>query len=212
MHSDGLATAQRFSVHMLPASKMHNFPQISESLDELETLVREERDAQVQRRFHMLLLLASGEAESRAAVARQLKVHRNTVSDWLDLYEEGGLDGLRAFGTPGPEPGQQPGVPPGAMQALKARLSDGEQGFSSYKEVRRWLEEEHGVDLTYSTVHGIVRYELGAKPKAPRPSHPKKRAAPDSFPKRALGSSCGYTNPRASPQRESPPGSPVLPR
>jgi hypothetical protein len=23
-------------------------------------------------------------------------------------------------------------------------------------------------------VHGIVRYELGAKPKSPRPSHPKK--------------------------------------
>ncbi|PSR00874.1 MAG: hypothetical protein BRD47_07795 [Bacteroidetes bacterium QS_8_68_28] len=62
---------------MLPASKMHNLPQISES---------------------------------------------------LDLYEEGGLDGLRAFGTPGPEPGQQ-SIPPGAMQALKARLSDGEQGF-----------------------------------------------------------------------------------
>jgi hypothetical protein len=48
MHSDGLATAQRFSVHMLPASKMHNLPQISESLDELETLVREERDAPSQ--------------------------------------------------------------------------------------------------------------------------------------------------------------------
>jgi transposase-like protein len=104
---------------MLPASKMHNFPQISESLDELETLVREERDAQVQRRFHMLLLLASGEAESRAAVARQLKVHRNTVSDWLDLYEEGGLDGLRAFGTPGPEPGQQPGFRPARCRRSK---------------------------------------------------------------------------------------------
>jgi hypothetical protein len=33
---------------MLPASKMHNLPQISESLDELETLVREERDAPSQ--------------------------------------------------------------------------------------------------------------------------------------------------------------------
>jgi hypothetical protein len=32
------------------------------------------------------------------------------------------------------------------------------------------------VELPYSTVHGIVRYELGAKPKAPRPSHQKKPA------------------------------------
>jgi RNA polymerase sigma-70 factor (ECF subfamily) len=34
--------------------------------------------------------------------------------------------------------------------------------------------EEHNVELPYATVHGIVRYELEAKPKAPRPSHPKK--------------------------------------
>ena len=155
---------------------MYNLPEISESVDHLEALVREERDAQVQRRFHMLLLFADGEAESRAAAARRLKVHRNTVSDWLSLYEEDGLDGLRQFGTPGPEPGQQ-SIPPEAMQALSGRLCDGEQGFGSYKEIRQWLEQEHGVDLTYSTVHGIVRYQLGAKPKAPRPSHPKKKSS-----------------------------------
>ena len=34
--------------------------------------------------------------------------------------------------------------------------------------------EEHDVELPYATVHGIVRYDLEAKPKAPRPSHPKK--------------------------------------
>ncbi|PSR04829.1 MAG: transposase, partial [Bacteroidetes bacterium SW_8_64_56] len=28
--------------------------------------------------------------------------------------------------------------------------------------------------LCYSTVHGIVRYDLRAKPKSPRPSHPEK--------------------------------------
>ena len=34
--------------------------------------------------------------------------------------------------------------------------------------------EEQGVELCYSTVHRIVRYEIGAKLKAPSPSHPKK--------------------------------------
>ena len=37
---------------MLPASKMHNLPQISESLDELETLVREEAASLVEGRRH----------------------------------------------------------------------------------------------------------------------------------------------------------------
>ncbi len=59
----------------------------------------------------MLLLLASEKARSRSGVARQLKVHRNTVADWLALYEEGGVEKLHKIGTPGPEPGQQ-SIPP----------------------------------------------------------------------------------------------------
>lgn len=59
------------------------------------------------------------------------------------------------------------------MEVLKKRLAEPE-GFGSYTEIQQWLAEEQGVELPYSTVHGIVRYELNAKPKAPRPSHPKK--------------------------------------
>ena len=58
------------------------------------------------------------------------------------------------------------------MEALKDRLAEPE-GFGSYKEVQQWLAAEQGLELCYSTVHGIVRYGLGAKPKAPRPSHSK---------------------------------------
>jgi hypothetical protein len=59
------------------------------------------------------------------------------------------------------------------MEKLKERLSRPE-GFGSYKEIQQWLADTCGLELPYSTVHGIVRYELEAKPKAPRPSHPKK--------------------------------------
>lgn len=151
---------------------MYNLPEIPEPVEKLEELVRTEQDAQIQRRFHMLLLLKTGEAESRSAAARQLGVHRNTIADWLDLYKEGGLEKLQEIGEPGPEPGQQ-SIPSGVMEQLKKRLSDPE-GFGSYKEIQRWLADKHEVELPYSTVHGIVRYELEAKPKAPRASHPKK--------------------------------------
>ena len=151
---------------------MRNPPEISESIDWLGRQVRAEQDAQVQRRLHMLLLLKSGKAESRSAAARHLGVHRNTIGNWLQLYEDGGIEALREIDDPGPDPGQQ-SIPPEVMEKLKKRLSRPE-GFGSYKEIQRWLAEEHGVELPYSTVHGIVRYELEAKPKAPRPSHPKK--------------------------------------
>ncbi len=151
---------------------MYNLPEISEPAQQLERLVRKERDAQIQRRYHMLLLMKTGEVESRTGAGRHLGVHRNTIADWLELYEEGGLDGLREIGEPGPDPGQQ-SIPSDVMEALKERLSEPE-GFGSYIEIQQWLADEHGLELCYSTVHGIVRYELGAKPKSPRPSHPKK--------------------------------------
>jgi len=174
--SIGTSTSEALLDQRLCYPNMYNLPEISESVDQLRTLAKKERNAQIQRRFHMLFLLASGEARSRSEAARQLKVHRTTVADWLALYEEGGLEELRRIGTPGPEPGQQ-SIPPKAMQALRARLEDGEEGFGSYGEIQQWLACEHDVDLTYSTVHGIVRYQIGAKPKAPRPSHPKKKSS-----------------------------------
>lgn len=154
---------------------MYNLPQINEAAQRLDRLVRKERDAQVQRRLHMLLLLKTGKAKSRSAAARRLGVHRNTIASWLNLYEEGGIGKLRQIEEPGPEPGQQ-SIPPEAMQRLKERLAEPE-GFASYKAIQRWLADEHGIGLPYSTVHRIVRYELGAKLKAPRPSHPKKASA-----------------------------------
>jgi transposase len=151
---------------------VYDLPEIPEPTQQLERLVRKEKNAQIQRRYHMLLLMKTGEAESRTGAGRHLGVHRNTIADWLDLYEEGGLEKLREIGEPGPDPGQQ-SIPSGVMEKLKGRLSEPE-GFGSYKEIQQWLAEEHGVELCYSTVHGIVRYDLEAKPKSPRPSHPKK--------------------------------------
>ena len=151
---------------------VYDLPEITEPTDKLEELVRKEQDAQIQLRYHMLLLLKTGEAESRSGAARHLGVHRNTIASWLELYEDGGLEGLREVGEPGPDPGQQ-SIPSGVMDQLKDRLSKPE-GFGSYKEIQRWLAEEHELELPYSTVHRIVRYDLEAKPKSPRPSHPKK--------------------------------------
>jgi transposase len=151
---------------------MYNLPEIDETIDWLDARVRSEQDAQVQRRLQMLLLLKNGKAESRTATADRLGVHRNTIANWLELYKRGGTEKLCEIQEPGPEPGQQ-SIPPDAMKALKRRLSEPE-GFGSYKEIQRWLAEEQDVELPYSTVHQIVRYDLGAKLKRPRPSHPKK--------------------------------------
>ncbi len=130
------------------------------------------RDAVLRDRLHFLLLAQAGAVASIQQAADRLLRHRNTVSRWAADYRTGGLDALLDIGTAGKPPGQRT-IPHDAFEALKARL-DGDTGFASYVEVEHWLRDEHAVDVCYSTVHQIVRYELGAKLKAPRPSHPKK--------------------------------------
>ncbi|WP_423825200.1 hypothetical protein [Salinibacter ruber] len=52
-----------------------------------------------------------------------MDVHRHTVSDWIGLYEEGGIEKIQEVGDSGPEPGQE-SIPSKVMEALKERLSD----------------------------------------------------------------------------------------
>jgi hypothetical protein len=70
-------------------------------------------------------------------------------------------------------PAGQKTLPPAVFEQLKTRLATS-PGFASYLEVQRWLREECGVEVPSKTLHGIVRYQLKAKLKRPRPSHAKK--------------------------------------
>ena len=51
---------------------------------------------------------------------------------------------------------------------MNARLGTA-KGFGSFAEIQAWLKAEHGVEVAYSTVHGLVRYGLNASPKVVRP-------------------------------------------
>jgi transposase-like protein len=73
----------------------------------------------------MLLLMKTGEAKSRSGAARYLGVHRHTIADWLQLYEEGGIEKIQEVENPGPDPGQQ-SIPSGVMEKLEKRLSEPE--------------------------------------------------------------------------------------
>lgn len=147
-------------------------PSITESAETLRRQLHAERDAERKRRLHALVLLASGEASTRADVADHLAVHRNTVTRWIERYRRGGLAGLLSVSKRGPSFGQRT-VPAPVLAALQARL-DESSGFSGYDEVQRWLHDEFGLVVPYKSVYTLVRYRLGAKLKVPRPEHPKK--------------------------------------
>ena len=145
-------------------------PTITESPQYLQRRMRAEPTAPKRQRLQALYLLASGQATSRIALAALLAVHRHTIGAWLRQYEAGGLAALLTIKK---APGKRSALTPAVLAQLQQRLAQ-PRGFTSYGEIQRYLAQEHHVHLRYSTVHGLVRYKLGAKPKAPRRAHPKK--------------------------------------
>ena len=150
-------------------------PEVRESLEALTQLLTGTKDAKRKRRIHLLVLIASGEVRSREAAAKHLRLHRNSIGDWLAAYEARGLEGLLEIGKPGVKPGQKV-LKPAVLNALEERLAG--EGFDSYGQVRQWLEREFGLSIPYGTVYGLVRFRLASKLKRARPQHVKKTPSP----------------------------------
>jgi transposase len=148
------------------------FPEIAQSQEDLEALLKATRDAQVQRRVHLLLLIRTGAVKTRMQAANHLRVHRNSIHNWLKIYKTKGMERLLRIDQGAP-PAEQKTMPDEVYQALQARLA--ENGFpNGYIEVQRWLKQEFQLEVPYKTLHGILRYRLKAKLKRARPSHVKK--------------------------------------
>jgi transposase len=148
----------------------HPVPIIAESVDELKTLLTQERHPAKRTRLHALYLLASQQAYSRQAVAALLGVDRNTVGRWLTKYADGGLPALLTVYVPA---GKRTPLTPDQLQTLQQALAQ-PHGFGSFGAVQQWIADTFGVQLSYNATRKLVRYKLGAKLKVPRLSHQKK--------------------------------------
>lgn len=144
-------------------------PPITESVEQLQALLKAEKHPRRRERLQMLYLLKTKQAQTRKQAADPLVVHRATIGRWLDTYAAQGREGLLAIKSGGNNPLS---IPQEVLEQLSQKLKEPE-GFPSYKAIQHWLVQAHGLQLPYSTVHHIVRYRLKAKPKVGRPSHAK---------------------------------------
>ena len=143
--------------------------EITESAPELLEQLKLAQNQEVKERVQTLYWLKTKQVESTGAIAALIGKHRTTVSRWLSRYRNGGL---KALLTSGKSPGRTRKIPSEIEEKLQRELQENE-GFSSYKEVQKWLKALEGIEMSYTGVHHVVRYRLKAKLKVPRPVHIK---------------------------------------
>ena len=136
--------------------------EIAESPQPLQRLIRQHRHARDRDRLAALYLRKTGQVRSRRELA--LGCNESTLYRWFWLYHQQGLEGLLQHHSP---PGGPSELTPEIRQALEQKLSD-PHGWRSYGELKAWLQRECGIQAAYTTIHGWVRYKLGAKLKRGR--------------------------------------------
>ena len=139
--------------------------EIRESAAELKTLLSSQTNARIRDRVRALYLRQTGQAQTRRELAKLLGCNESTIYRWFCTYRSEGLAGLLHLPMP---PGKPSKLSKEALEGLRLRLQE-RRGFQSYGEIQEWLATEYGVKAAYATVHGIVRYKLKSKLKAPRP-------------------------------------------
>ncbi|MGE5656079.1 MAG: helix-turn-helix domain-containing protein [Actinomycetota bacterium] len=133
---------------------------IRETVEELKTLLNEQKTASGFQKIQALYLFKISQVKTVKDLARTIGVNRITVQRWLQKYRTHGLTGLL---KPKHRGGRKPAIPPQARAVLEQRLNDPQQSFKSYGEIQEWLHEEYNIDASYKAVYATVRYQLKTK-------------------------------------------------
>ncbi len=155
--------------------------EISESAETLKKLLKNARSPEEKERIQAIYWLKTHTVETVKQIAIMLGRNRVTVQKWLRKYRTGGINLLL---EPKKNVGGRPtSIPPDVIEKLKEELKNPE-GFESYGEIQLWLTTCFNIDVSYRTVHQLVRYKLSSKLKVPRPLHIKQnKEAKENFKK-----------------------------
>ena len=140
---------------------------VTESADELKRMYRSETDKRKAERIQFLYLLKTNKISSLSDAMDILMAHRHTFAEWLNKYEQGGLEDLLRRESPG---GNPPNVTPELHDLLEERLKN--EGFSSYKDAYAFMQE-HGFPSSYDAALKYLKKHHNTRLKTSRPQHVK---------------------------------------
>lgn len=125
------------------------------SLEKIRALYKQERDGRLKEK--LLTIKLAYERKKVAEIAAQIGVCQKTVYNWLDLWNKGGLDGLK---TQHQRAGRKSYLTP---QEWKVILSEIEGKNLKVKDIQAYVRETHGKEYSYKAIwkilnrHSIIR-------------------------------------------------------
>lgn len=108
--------------------------EITESVEDLKTLVSKQTNARLRDRVRALYLCKTGLAQTRRELAAMLGCNESTLYRWLCSYQSQGLAGLLQVKA---SPGKPSKLAPEVLNKLRARVAE-RVGFCSYGEIQSW--------------------------------------------------------------------------
>ena len=144
--------------------------------ERLDTVFRSTDDRKLRDRLQIVLMAHRGRA--RQDIATDLRVHRKTVTRWLNAYCDGGLDGLR----PKKATGKPSKLTPALADEVRQWVIDGptQQGLDranwTHEELADHLRKTKGLQTSRSAVQRFCA-KIGIR--LYRPTYRHERGNPD---------------------------------
>ena len=148
---------------------------IKESLTELRQLQKTHPNKRV--RVQMLVLIKEGKQQTKDGLAEALGVSNKSVHIWRTNYLKGGIETMLEDKRGGNKVAQ---ITPEMSLRIEKRLSNPKEGFKSYVEAQRWINEHFGLKMEYQAVNKFLKRKYRTKLKVARKSHIDKDAADEA--------------------------------
>jgi len=144
---------------------------VKETEIELKKLISKQFKRKNKARLKSLLWIKTNKYATRKILSEKLGYHKRTMEKWLAKYNEGGIDNML---LPNYVNRKSRIITPQMHQGLSSRVHDSGNGFSSYVEAQKWVEQEYGVKMNYHWLREYMIKRFKTKIKRPRKSHVKK--------------------------------------
>jgi transposase len=140
------------------------------SVDELQELFRQEKDARVSKRIWVVWQARSGLTEP--LITAGIGMARRTVQDWVQRYNEEGLAGLQDRAGRGRKPILSREEQQAVAQRLEAGPQEGDVCSLRGLDFQKFVQDQFGKLMSLSAVYDLL-HDLNYEWLVPRSKHRK---------------------------------------